>query len=340
MLQYRWSGLILWLLALILVTLTLRQMSWTETLAALAGLAWQNWLIWILINCLIILIATERWQVLSRLLGQQTGFFALLLIKQAGQTISFITPGPQFGGEPFQIYWLHKRCGMAIHSAVLALGMDRFYELWINFLVLLLGVLWLIMDSGININTYSTTYGNWQPILILMFLLLLLLTALAWLVIKNPALISSPLEKLSARWLSTPRLKKLDDHWQYLGADLRQAITHKKLPLLKALLLSLAVWVFIVLEMWLVLGFFDIQPSASALVLILVAMRLALLLPLPGGIGTLEASILWSFQLLQLPVASAVAVIAMMRFRDALVLISGLWCLRLLQKKPQAASPL
>jgi uncharacterized membrane protein YbhN (UPF0104 family) len=70
----------------------------------------------------------------------------------------------------------------------------------------------------------------------------------------------------------------------------------------------------------------------TGLVLILVAMRLALLLPLPGGVGTLEASVLWSFQTLDLPASAAIGVIALMRLRDALVLLAGLLCLRSVQK--------
>jgi uncharacterized membrane protein YbhN (UPF0104 family) len=83
--------------------------------------------------------------------------------------------------------------------------------------------------------------------------------------------------------------------------------------------------------MWLVLSFFNIALSSSGLVLILVAMRLALLLPLPGGIGTLEASVFWSFQALGLPAGAALGVIAIMRLRDVLVLIAGVLCVRALR---------
>jgi glycosyltransferase 2 family protein len=95
--------------------------------------------------------------------------------------------------------------------------------------------------------------------------------------------------------------------------------------------LSLGGWILIIVEMWLVLGFFDIQLSSSGLVLILVAMRLALLLPLPAGIGTLEASVFWSFQALALPVSAALGIIAVMRLRDVLVLSAGVMCVRALR---------
>lgn len=336
--HYRWLAPGLWLIALALVSWTLSQMPLAGIVTSLSGLAGWQWLAWLLVNCLVIMVSTWRWHLLSDMLGHAVSFTKLLLIRQAGQTVSFITPGPQFGGEPFQIYWLYKQTGMALHRAVLSLGLDRFYELWINFLMLVLGVSLLLLSPGFGLQ--GDADNNWQQILLLMVIALVVLTALALTAVIQPEYISTSLEKLGSRWLSNPRLARLDDHWQRLGSDIRLTISTKKVGLLKALLLSLLVWVLIVGEMWLVLGFFGITPGLSGLVLILVAMRLALLLPLPGGIGTLEASIFWSFQLLEFSPAAALAVIAIMRLRDVLVLLAGLLCLRVVQRgTPRSQTP-
>ncbi|MDO9476806.1 MAG: lysylphosphatidylglycerol synthase transmembrane domain-containing protein [Pseudohongiella sp.] len=328
--QYRWTGTVLWIVALALVVWTLSQMPLAEIGITLRGLAWVDWSAWLAVNILVIVVGNVRWLTLTRMVGGSVGFIRLLLIRQAGQTVSFITPGPQFGGEPLQIYWLYKHTGMAIHRAVLALGLDRFFELWINFLMLILGVS-LLMLWVPSINGLESDTSNWQRILWIISAALVLLSALAVLAFKQPALISRQLEKLSARWLSSPRLTSLDDHWQSLGSDLRTAIRTQKPALFAALMYSFAGWALIVFEMWLVVGFFEVQLQTRELILILVAMRLALLLPLPGGIGTLEASVFWSFQALGLPASAALGLIAIMRFRDALVLIAGLLCARLLR---------
>lgn len=327
--HYRWLGLALWLIAFALVAWTLSQMPLAGIGETLSGLAGWQWLVWLLVNSLVIIVSTWRWHLLSHIAGHAARFTTLLLIRQAGQTVSFITPGPQFGGEPFQIYWLHQQTGMAIHRAVLSLGLDRFYELWINFLMLLLGVS-LLLSPGFGLQ--GDADNHWQQILVLMAIALIVLTALALAAVIQPEYVSTSLEKLSARWLSSPKLARLDDHLQRLGSDIRRVIATQRVGLLKALLLSLLVWVLIAGEMWLVLGFFDITPELSGLVLVLVAMRLALLLPLPGGVGTLEASIFWSFQLLDYSAAAALAVIAIMRLRDVLVLVIGLLCLRVVQR--------
>ncbi|MFM1896849.1 MAG: hypothetical protein RLZZ385_1923, partial [Pseudomonadota bacterium] len=87
-------------------------------------------------------------------------------------------------------------------------------------------------------------------------------------------------------------------------------------------------WAAIMVEMVIVLGMLGVDASVWGVVFILVATRLALLLPLPGGIGTLEAAVLWSFQILGLPATAAVGLIALMRLRDAVVLLVGLGCLK------------
>lgn len=332
--QSKWVALLLWPLALALVIWTLSQMPLTGLADTLRSLNWQQWLMWALVNVLVIAVSTERWRRLSHMLGESPDFFHMLLIRQAGQTVSFITPAPHFGGEPFQIYWLYKRLGMSIHRAVLSLALDRFYELWINFLMLLSGVslVLLIPQTATPANGQGS---DWQNILLLLLAMLAFLSVLAWLLVKQPMLISSRLEKVGARWLSSPRLVALGGHWQMMGTELRAVVSTQKPALLNALFLSLLGWALMIFEVWLVLAFFDITLGAVSLALILVAMRLALLLPLPGGIGTLESAIFWSFQSLSLPADAALGLIALMRLRDVLVLFTGLLCLRALRSPSQ-----
>lgn len=324
--HFKLVGLFLWLVAFALVGWVLSQMPLDSIAQTIAALTWMDWLAWGGINLAIILISTQRWRVLTKMLRLPVTFVQLLLIRQAGQTVSFITPGPQFGGEPLQIYWLYKRYGIAVHSAVLALGLDRFYELWINFAVLILGVGLLL--SPASVIPVMSTSANLQEVLSILCLVVLIMTLIGWTILQRPLWISQRTEKLAQHWLQNPRLQKIDDHWQALGTDLQAAVRTQKPALLRAFALSLLTWGGIVAEMVLVLHILDIEVAMSGVILILVATRLALLLPLPGGIGTLEASLLWSFQSLGLPTSAAVGVIALMRLRDAIVLVTGLLCLR------------
>ena len=98
-------------------------------------------------------------------------------------------------------------------------------------------------------------------------------------------------------------------------------------------------WVALLGELALLLNFVDVKFDVAGFLLILIAMRLALLLPIPGGIGTLEASVFWSFQYLNFSATAAIAFIALMRLRDVIILLFGLYCLRRADTKSLAANP-
>jgi len=134
------------------------------------------------------------------------------------------------------------------------------------------------------------------------------------------------------KWLGSKRLSNINFHWNNISYSL-QGILKNTTALLAALVLSIAGWLLTFFELYLVLSFFNISLSSSDFILLLVAMRLAFLLPLPGGIGTLEAAVLWVFSSLLLPETAAASLLALIRLRDLIVLAFGFMCLRLLHTK-------
>ena len=320
--------LLLWLIALGLAAWTLAQLPLADITTSISSLSAPQWIFWFALNALIILVLGSRWQLLTHALATPVNLLKLLLIRQAGQTVSFITPGPQFGGEPLQIYWLYKY-GLPLRKALLSLGLDRFFELWVNFSVLLLAVLLLLAGVGQNDgNNTNTAIGDWQTALVPLLIFLGLMFSLAWILVKQPEWINNRLERIAARWQHNHRLSSINQHWQSLGDDLRTALRTKKIHFLFAILLSVFGWVGLLGELYLILHFVGIEADLYSFLIILVAMRMALLLPMPGGVGTLEASVLWSFHTLNLPASAALGLIALMRVRDAIVLMIGLACLR------------
>lgn len=322
--------LLLWLVALGLGAWTLAQLPLAEISTSIRSLSAAQWGFWLGLNGVIILVLGLRWQLLTIALAAPIKLLKLLAIRQAGQAVSFITPGPQFGGEPLQVYWLYKY-GMPLRKALLSLGLDRFFELWVNFSVLLLAVLLLLAGIGDNHtlnNHQENSIGDWQTTLVPLLIFLALMFSLAWVLVKQPQWINDRLERIAARWQHNHRLNNINQHWQSLGDDLRNALRTQKLRFLLAILLSLLGWAGLLGELYLILHFEGIEADLHSFLIILVAMRMALLLPMPGGVGTLEASVLWSFNTLNLPASAALGLIALMRVRDAIVLLIGLACLR------------
>ena len=323
---------LLWIIALVLAGWTLSQLPFGEILTNLKNLHACDYLILFSANLAIILVFNVRWSILSSAIQAPVNFLQLLLIRQAGQTISFITPGPQFGGEPLQIFWLWRNTQLPLHKALLSLGLDRFYELWVNFSVLVLGVLLLLTSS-------TNTTADWSTILIALMIVLALLTIFGVLVFKQPQWLAHRFNKITHSWQAHRYLSQIKTQWDLLGEDLRTCLKYQRKRLLYAALLSAFGWIGLIAELQLILWLTNITLPFTGFLLLFVALRLALLLPLPGGIGTMEAAVVWTFHYLNIPMESALAVIALMRLRDAVVLMSGFGCLGFIRRRADCKEP-
>lgn len=307
---------LIWLLALGLVAWILSRLPFAALLQTITDLHFSQWMVWIALNLIVIMLLAGRWQVLTRAMGLPCKFLQLLRVRQAGQVISFVTPGPQFGGEPLQVYWLWQRYSTPGHNAFLAVGLDRFYELWINFAVLLLAVLTLLTSR-------SMVFVDWHIIAFVLSGLILLMGLFGWFVLRKPLRIRDWIKRLTSRWQHHARLRRLDTYWSQLNESLQQVFTTQHHALGVALGLSLLAWAGMIAEFWLLLTFVDAPLDLATFVCLFAVVRLAFLLPLPGGIGSVEAGLFWAFQTLDLPLPAAAGLIVLMRLRDVIILLAG-----------------
>jgi len=319
--RYKSIQLITWIMGLLLASWILSKLPLSTISRSISSLSLMQWCSWIALNMVIISLYVQRWLYLTKPLGISVNFKQLLLVRQAGQAVSFITPGPQFGGEPLQIFWLWRNFSSPGHDAFLAVSLDRFYELWINFAVLLGAILVLIASPAIEL-------ADWKSIASLLIVLMLSLTTFGWLILRQQNQISQWLKRLAERWKQNTRLSNLDTHWNMFSSKLGEIVNNHKTVLFYAFILSILGWAGMIAELWLLLIFFDLPIDVVSFTFIFVSIRLAFLLPLPGGIGALEAALFWAFLSLHLPVTVAAAVIALMRLRDGIILTGGLIALR------------
>ena len=305
-----------WATALSLAAWILSSLPFEELWQTLTGLSPLQWTNWLALNLSVIALLTLRWLVLTQAMQLPVKFLELLRLRQAGQLISFVTPGPQFGGEPLQVYWLWRNFAVPGHAAFLAVGLDRFYELWINFAVLLLAVLSLLLSR-------SVSFVNWHIIALSLLGLILLMGLFAWFVLHKPQRIRNWIDRATKRWHDHERLQSIDAHLSQLNESLQRVINNQKPALGVALVLSLMAWVGIIGEFWLLLSFVDVPLNLATFIFLFTVVRLAFLLPLPGGVGSVEAGLFWAFQSTGLPMSAAAALIILMRLRDIVVLLIG-----------------
>jgi len=324
----------MWTLALFLIGWTLAHLPLSKIKQSIFSLTLPQWFAWLGINAVIIGLGTKRWHSLIVMLKGKINFADILFIRQAGQSISFVTPGPQFGGEPLQVYWLCRR-GILLEKALLSIGLDRCYELLVNFTVLIFCVLFLVFLTDVPfIRSPAITATS---ILVGVFYALtasVILVATLRLVKHRVNWISNRIQRLFLAWTAHRFIKKIKESWRLISSELSSVLRTQKLTLANATIISFLAWAALMGELALLLQFLNVDFDVAAFLLILIAMRLALLLPIPGGVGTLEASVFWSFHYLNLPDAAAIGLIALMRLRDVIILLFGFYCLRRVNSKP------
>lgn len=84
-------------------------------------------------------------------------------------------------------------------------------------------------------------------------------------------------------------------------------------------------WGVMIAEFYAMATFLGLPLSAAQLIALLTAARVAFLLPLPGGLGTLEASQVWALGVMGLNPAAGLGLSLLIRLRDVMLGVLGLW---------------
>lgn len=317
----RLRAALLLLLALALLGWVLAQIPLRQVGLTLRQLSLANLLALLLLNGLVLLALNGRWWLILRGMGYRLPFLRLLLHRLAAFGISYFTPGPHFGGEPLQVALVEREHGVARETAVAAVTLDKLLELLVNFLFLALGVGVLLWQGflGALIGWQTAVF----PLTLVSAIALFLLAT--W---RGQYPMGRLLRQLERLPFWGPRARRVG---ALLQASERQATTFcQNVPraMLLALLISLAGWLLMVAEYALMLHFLAAPLTLAQTLTMLTAARLAYLLPLPGGLGALEASQVLMLQLLGFnpPLAATTAVSAslLIRTRDVLLGLTGL----------------
>ena len=255
-------------------------------------------------------LITLRWWIIVRAQNKRIRYLPLLLVRVAVFGISYFTLGPQVGGEPLQVFYLQRKYKLTFTHATASVIMDKLLEFVANLFLLAVG-LTAILQAGI-LSTNGG--GSW---LSLGGLLLLCMWPPIHIIFlyrrKYP--ISALLRRL-------PFVKRESKPVRFLAASerLAGAFCRRHLSsLLAAAAISICAGLSMVAEFALIVKFLNIQLSAWQSIAAWTAGWLSLLVPLPGGLGALEASEVFALGMFGVPAALAIGVTLVMRGRDLVI---------------------
>lgn len=302
----------IWAVAGLLLWWVVRAVPLREVGRALAGLQGWQLAVLLLLNGLVLLTLNGRWHLLLRGLGYELPFAALLGHRLAAFGVSYFTPGPHFGGEPVQVLLVERQHGVPRSAAIAAVSLDKTVELLLNFGFLAFGVA-LVVQTGLLGEAIGGQTAVW-------FLLLLLPPVLyLWLIWRGKQPFTRLLHRMKwERWATA-----------VAASETQMSTLCQQNPgaLLGAVVISALGWALMLAEFYLMVSFLGVSLTLVQEIALLTAARVAYLLPLPGGLGTLEASLVWALGLMGFHPAVGLSLSLLIRLRDVSLGLLGLWWL-------------
>ena len=276
------------------------------------------------LNAVILILMALRWGwILGTLHSGRVHWPALLSYRLVGFGVSFFTPGPQFGGEPVQVDLLRRREDVPLSAALSSVYLDRLLDVLANFTFLALGVS-VSMLSGLLPGEMAG--WAWGGAVVIVALPLGHIGALF--TGRRPA---SWLARRIADWRSGSDQQGKESFWERAWAVTREVeqriatLCHDQpRNLFFWIGLSALIWLVMLLEYGLTLRFLGITPSLVEVITAITAARLALLMPVPGGLGALEASQVFATQALGWGAQVGMALSLVIRARDLTLALFGL----------------
>jgi uncharacterized protein (TIRG00374 family) len=261
------------------------------------------------INAAVIGLMTARWWIIVRAENRSLPFLPLVGYRLSVFGLSYFTPGPQVGGEPLQVVYLQRNHGLSFARATSAVIMDKLLEFLVNFILIGIGA-WAIFRVGlVSENGIRLTFS-------LIGLAILLLWPLAHILLLYNGIM--PVSRVLIR---QPFIQK--DHQGIrliMVAERMASVFCRKHvhTMFLAIVISLLSIVGIAVEYYLMVSFLGMKVNAIQVFAALTAMQVSFLMPLPGGLGALEASQVFALGAFGQPASAAISLTLLMRARDIL----------------------
>lgn len=274
-------------------------------------------LLWLaLANLAVLWLLTGRWWMLLRGLGVRIPWHRLLGYRLAAFGLSYFTPGPHFGGEPLQVHLPVRHHSAPGDAALAAVTLDKLLELLVNFSFLVAAAIYVFGQGTFTRGSSLSALGY---ALILLAIPAGLLAAI-W-AGRHP--LAGGLALLGRVWANATLLRVQAKVAQ--GEELAASLCRQRpWSVAGALLFALLSWAAMIGEFWLATHVLGLDLSLGQAVTAMLAARMAILLPLPAGLGALEASLVMAMGALGAGPSAGLSLALLIRTRDVILGLTGL----------------
>ena len=267
-----------------------------------------------------------RWGEILRGVQAPLPLLSLTLYRSASHSLAVVVPSGKLGGDPLRA-WLAYRRGAPAEHAIASVAIDRSIEMASTVPFSILFVTLLLQHGVPQLEKALVTVGIGA---------LGLAIGIAIAVVRLRR--GSGLVTAIARSTRLDRIDLVDAHMDLVDASEASAacLVGQPLRLAVAFGAGLVANLLVVVEFWLLLAAFGLPADPIAVVAALFATGASHLVPVPAGVGVLEGSQMWLFEMLGYTADVGLAVGLAVRLRELLWMLPGLLFLLL---RPLPASP-
>lgn len=271
------------------------------------------------------LLYTWRWQLILHTIvekHERISFSRIFLDRMAGFAVSYLTPAAQVGGEPARIAALHAD-GIPLKPATSSVALDVAFELLAYTVFILAGIIFALLEG----------FGGGNGVIFVFFglsLFVLFLSLSLILLAFNVPLISFIFPQSFTKRFS--RMKKMRDAIRETEHIMAQFLRHAPKQILFIIIISLLNFSLRLVEVFYIAFIFGVSLSFSQAFLVTTLPGIALLLPVPAGLGLFEGGFSAVFSALSIPL-SAISFALIIRARDSIFIALGVSHLLLQSKR-------
>ena len=299
--------ILVYLVLITLLYLALRNAPFIEIWNTLSQLKlWQIGLLFVL-NSGVVFAITARWWMIIHADHPHVPFLALVRYRLSTFGISYFTPGPQVGGEPLQVYNLQQNHGVSFARATSAVIMDKLIEFLGNSILIVAGLTAALQVGMISANE-KFPLGSLLPLAAILIIPIIHLTLL-----YHGRYPLSSILRPAGSLFGNPAWMRLIIVSERMAAS----FTRRRLSaVLGALFFSLLALAGTLLEYALMTSFLGAHLTFTQNLAGLTSALLAFVLPLPGGLGALEASQVYALTSMGYAPALGISLSLLIRARD------------------------
>ena len=294
------------IIGLIIFILVLNFIDLKSLLESLKQFSTFPFIAYLIVSLLMMMAGVYRWSVILEAHGAKVPFWSLFSYKISGFSLCYITPGALVGGEALRAYLL-KRNKVKFTEALSSVIIDKFFDLSIAALFTSLGIIAVI--SFFEISSYLKT--------------LILLFTVIWVVALSFFLYGALTKKGFFRHIfkflrlyRIKRLSKLKVKVEEIEDNISHFFINHKKEFRRAVVMSMVLWVLMFVEYKIATVVFGYDAGFVAIFLIICMVGFSYTLPVPGGLGVLEATQASLHKIIGLKAAQGVLLSLLIRARD------------------------